>query len=130
MAYTDRVHGDSLPVVHLDISETGIASVGVPINPAGPKLDFFGISLNNGSPADQMGVGGAIEAVIKCIQQLATVYIYQVEDSGDSNLSVAIYPTGAWTTNDLQTAIADLGTVNGFDLSSVDVYNDGFRLWF
>lgn len=133
MAYFDRVHGDSKPVFQtdtLDPTYSNPTATGTPINPAGPKLDFFGISLEDGSLVDQMSTGGAVEAVIKCIQQLATVYIYQAEDDNSSNLSVAVYPAGAWDTGSLATAISDLGTVNGFNLSNVNVYNDGFRLWF
>lgn len=129
MAYFDRVHGDANPLVNVDIRDSGANKTGVPVNIAGPKLDFFGISLN-GNPSSQMGTGGAIEAVIKCIQQLAVVYIYQVEDDTSSNFSVAVYPTGAWDNSSLETAIRELGTVNGFDLSDASVYDDGFRLWY
>ena len=133
MAYFDRVHGDSKPVFQsdtLDPTYSNPTATGTPVNPFGPHLDFFGISLNNGSLVDQMGTGGAVEAVLKCIQQLATVAIYQAEDDNSNNLSVAVYPVGAWDTGTLSSAIVALGTVNGFDLTNVDVYNDGFRLWF
>ena len=133
MAYFDRVHGDSKPVFQsdtLDPTYNNPSATGTPVNLFGPHLDFFGISLGDGSLAGQLGTGGAVEAVLKCIQQLATVAIYQAEDESGSNLSVAVYPVSAWDAGTLQTAISDLGTVNGYDLTDIEVFNDGFRLWF
>jgi hypothetical protein len=132
MSYTSRSHGDSKPVVHVDIDQTGRTPTGVPVNIEGPKLDFFAIHLDNGSstsnPASQMGAGGAIETVIKLIQQKTTVYLFQVEDATSSNFSVAVYPAEVWDRAELQSAIEGLGTVNGLDISGTWVYNNGFRL--
>lgn len=134
MAQFNRVHGDSLPLANMDIPEGEYASTGVPINLAGPKLDFFSITLNYGdSPASQMGTNGAIEAVIKTVQQLATVHIYQVDDvtpGTQAQLSLAVYPASAWNTGSLENAIRSLGTVNSYDMSSTDVEGHGFRLYF
>ena len=131
MAYFDRTHGDSKPVFQsdtLDPTYTSPAATGTPVNLAGPHLDFFGIDLG-ADPASQLGTGGAVEAVIKAVQQLATVYIYQVQASGAANnMSLAVYPVGAWTAGDLQTAIQALGTVNGYNLGSAAVTNVGFKL--
>jgi len=132
MSYTNRSHGDSKPVVHVDIDQTGRTPTGVPVNVEGPKLDFFAIQLadntTNVNPSAQMGTGGAIEAVIKLIQQKTTVYLYQVENDTNSNFSVAVYPADVWDRADLQSAIEGLGTVNGLDISGTWVYNNGFRL--
>jgi hypothetical protein len=141
MAEFTRVHGDARPVVNLDSKEgfkntdnTFSDSTGIPINLAGPKLDFFSITLNySNSPDGQMGTGGAIEAVIKTVQQLATVHMYQVDDltpGSSAQLSLAVYPTAAWTAGDLEDQIQALGTVNGYNMSSSDVEGHGFRLWF
>jgi hypothetical protein len=134
MAFFTRVHGDVKPTVNFDIKESG-DTTGLPINPAGPKLDFFSIVLDeNTSPINQMGVGGAVQAVLTCVGQLATVHMYQVDDVtglGDAQLSLAIYPTGAWSRSDLSDAIEGLGTVNGYDLSVARVeLQSGFRLTF
>ena len=127
MAYFDRTHGDSKPVFESDTLDQ-TATTGVPVNVAGPHLDFFGIDLG-GDPSSQMGTGGAIEGVIKAIQQKATVYMYQVEASGTANnMSIGVYPVGAWTAGDLETAIQGLGTVNGYNLSGAAVTNVGFKL--
>jgi hypothetical protein len=132
MAGFNRVHGNSNGVVNVDIQDADQTSVGVPINVAGPKLDFFSIDLND-DISGQLGTGGAVEAVIKTIQQKGVVYFYQATNPEplDDNqyLSVAVYPVGAWTTDDLYDAIESLGTVNGFDLSNLDnVESHGFAL--
>jgi len=129
MAYFTRTHGDSNPIVNFDKKDGGASNTNTPINPAGPKLDFFCIDFDTDSPVNQMGTGGAIEAVLRCVGQLATVHMYQVNDTTDANqMSLAIYPTGAWTSGDLQDAIEGLGTVNGYDLTDTLVYNNGFSL--
>ena len=140
MASFDRVNGDVRPVVNLDSKEgfkntdnTFSNATGIPVNPAGPKLDFFSIRLNSGeSPVDQMGTGGAVEAVLKCVGQLATVHMYQVDDTDGTNaqLSLAIYPASAWSRSGLQDALEGLGTVNGYDMSYTNVEAHGFKLDF
>lgn len=142
MASFDRVNGDVRPVVNLDSKEgfkntdnTFSDATQIAINLAGPKLDFFSIVLDSDvSPVDQMGTGGAVEAVLKCVGQLATVHMYQVDDVtgfGDAQLSLAIYPAGAWSRGDLSNAIEGLGTVNGYDLTDTRVEaQSGFRLTF
>lgn len=134
MAQFPRIHGDSNPVFEsdtLDPTYTVTPATGTPVNVAGPHLEFFGINFANGvSPAGQMGPDGAIQTVIQTIQQLAIIYIYQVEDDTEYNMSIAVYPVVAFDTSTLASAIQSLGTVNGYDLSNTEVYNDGFRLWF
>ena len=143
MASFNKVHGDARPVVNLDSKQgfksltdnTFSDSTGIPINPAGPKLDFFSIVLDSDtSPVNQMGTNGAVQAVLTCVGQLATVHMYQVDDVtgyGDAQLSLAIYPTGAWSRSALQDAIEGLGTVNAYDLSDTRVeLQSGFRLTF
>jgi hypothetical protein len=126
MAGFSRAHGDSNGVVNVDIADAGQTSLAVPINVAGPKLDFFSMDLNSDA-SGEMATGGAIDSVIKIIQQKATVYVYQLSQSSHV-LSVAVYPTAAWTAGDLEDQIQALGTVSGFDLSSVQVENHGLRL--
>lgn len=135
MAQFSRVHGDVNPIVNFDRKDGGASVTSTPINPAGPKLDFFSIVLDSDtSPVNQMGTGGAIQAVLTCVGQLATVHMYQVDDVtglGDAQLSLAIYPTGAWSRSALQDAIEGLGTVNAYDLSDTRVeLQSGFRLTF
>jgi len=139
MAIQTRTHGDSLPVFAIDtLGGPGAASIGVPVQIAGPKLEFFSIdlggSLYTSANDNQLGTNGAVEKVIQCITQLATVHFYQVDASGA--MSIAVYPVAAWTASDLQTAIRALGTVAGYgtnssyDLTSpgATVANNGFKL--
>ena len=129
MAVQTKTHGDTKPVFAIDtLAGSGAAGAGTPVQIAGPKLDFFGMDLG-ADPSGQVSAGGAIEAVIQCTTQLATVHFYQYQASASANnFSIAVYPTAAWTASTLQAAIRDLGTVNGFDLSGATVTNNGFKL--
>ena len=110
---------------------------GVPVNFAGPKLDFFGCDLG-ADPSTQAQVNGMLQALLQNIQQTATVAMYQVAATGNvTNFSVATFPTGAFNTATdgsnnsaatLQAQIRALGTVSGYDLSGATVTNVGFRL--
>jgi len=127
MAYTTRTHGDSLPVFAIDtLNGPGGATTGTPIALQGPALDFFSTDLG-ADVAGQLGTLGAVESVLRCIEQLATVHFYQVEASSGA-ASFAVYPLGAWTASSLQTAIRALGTVNTYDLSGATVASNGFKL--
>jgi len=105
MAIFTRTNGDAQPVFALDtqngpISATAI-STGLPVQPAGPKLDFWQFAVAGANAAGGMGVNGAVSNVIQSIQQLTTVAIYQVDTvAGSGNtrgfLSVALYDTGTF----------------------------------
>jgi hypothetical protein len=129
MAIQTRTHGDTNPVFAIDqLGGSGSVTTGVPVQIAGPKLEFFGIDLG-GDPAAQTDTGGAVEAVIQCVTQLATTHFYQVEASATANnMSIAVYPVAAWTALTLRDAIRAMGTVNGYDLSGALVTNNGFKL--
>jgi len=127
-----RTHGDSQPVFAIDVQNGPVASTadanGTVTNLYGPAFDFFGLDLG-AAPTAQLGVGGAVGAVNQAIEQLATIAMYQVQaSSAANNMSVAVYPVGAWTAATLQTAVRALGTVNGYDLSGALVTNVGFKL--
>jgi hypothetical protein len=132
MAGFTRTHGDSQPVFAIDVQNGPVSSTananGTPTNFVGPAFDFFGLDLG-AAPTTQLGVNGAISAVNQAIEQLATVMIYQVQASATAvNMSVAVYPVGAWTTTTIAAAIAACGTVNGYDLSGCTATNVGFKL--
>ena len=129
MASQTKINGNTKPVFAIDtLNGSGGATTGVPVMFSGPKLDFFGMDLG-ADPAGQMDSGEAIEAVITCVTQLATTHFYQVEASASANnMSIAVYPVGAWSASALQTAIRALGTVSGYDLSGAVVTNNGFKL--
>jgi len=96
-------------------------------------LDFFGVGNCPSSISDQAEVNGAIQQILQQIQQTSTVAFYQ---AGNTQISLAVYPTGAYTAATLQAAIRGLGniqvsaggTVTGYNVSTVNVTNVGFDL--
>jgi hypothetical protein len=136
MAEFTRTHGNAQQVFHIDTNNgalSGALAESAPVNLAGPKLDFFKILIDDGSAVDlqaEVGTGLAVEAILKDIQQTSTVAVYQVEDDTSGQISVGIYPTGAYTASTLQTQIRLLtaaGT-NSVDCSSSAVTTAGFKL--
>jgi len=138
MASIPLVSGGSQPVFATDVlngpqlaANATYAPAGTPTNFMGPKLDFFGVDLG-ADPSAQAGVNGAIQAILQTIQQTATIAIYQVAATGNAtNLSLAVYPTAAYTAATLQAAIQGLGANvagTGYDASGATVTNVGFRL--
>jgi hypothetical protein len=64
------------------------------------------------------------------IAQLATVMMYQVSVT-NTQVSVAVYPVGAYTAATLETQIRLMGATvgpNNFDLHLADVTDVGFKL--
>ena len=116
MAEFTRTHGNAQEVFHIDTANgslSGALATSAAVNVTGPKLDFFKIIVENASNAAQdlqaqVGTGLAVEAILQEIQQIAGVYIYQVEDDSTGQISVATYPTEAYTTATLQTAVRTL----------------------
>ena len=104
MAQFTRTHGDYQPVLNLDAFSYTVGAVnavtdGATVQPQGPKLDFFTITFTGAVTTTQFNTA------IQTIQQLATIYMYEYTDASDDTLAVAVYPTGAWTTSTLDTAI-------------------------
>ena len=132
MAGFTRTHGDAQPVFAMDVQNGPVASStaadGTTTNFIGPAMDFFGFDLG-AAPTTQLGVDEMVAQVMVSIEQLATVMMYSVSATANvTNMSVAVYPVGAYSAADLQTQIRALGTVNGYDLSGATVTNVGFRL--
>ena len=96
MAQFNRVNGDAQPVFALDVQNGPIAAsastTGVPVQPQGPKLDFFSVTANV-TLAAQSGVNEYVSNVIQAVQQTATVAMYQVDGT---QISFGIFPTGAF----------------------------------
>ncbi len=132
MAGFTRINGDAQPVFAMDVQNGPVASStaadGTTTNFIGPAMDFFGFDLG-AAPTTQLGVDEMVAQVMVSIEQLATVMMYSVSATANvTNMSVAVYPVGAYTAAALQTQIRALGTVNGYDLSGATVTNVGFRL--
>jgi hypothetical protein len=106
MAQFTRVNGDLLPVLHLDAaaytnSGANAVTSAASVQPQGPKLDFFTVTAASSGAL----TGTQVSLAIQATQQLATVYIYEFTTAGPDTLAMAVYPTAAWTTGTLQTAI-------------------------
>lgn len=106
MAQFTRVSGDLQPVLWLDApsyTNNGVNAIttGITVQPQGPKLDFFTATANGALTTTQLFNG------INTIQQLATIAIYEYTDTTNDTLAFAVYPTGAWSTAALVTALED-----------------------
>jgi hypothetical protein len=126
MAIFPKTKGTSQPVFALDTANGSIAGAtslaGLPVQPQGPKLDFFSLTAN-ASINTSGNTNGYVGNVISSIQQLATVAVYQVDGQ---QISLAIYPTGAYTAATLvvqaQLANAAIG------ITAANVGDVGFKL--
>ena len=112
MSSQTKYHGDFKPVANFDtraytVGDLGASTSAATVQPQGPKLEFFTITLA-GLATDGAVLAGAINA----IQQLASIYIYEVTDASTDTLAVGIYPVGAWTLGTLDTATGGT-TANG-----------------
>ena len=120
MASITKTHGDVQPVFALDTADGKIAAdtatAGTVVNVSGPALDFFSLTANT-TVAGEQGVSEYVDTVLKAVQQKATIATYQVDAT---QISLAVYPAGAYTAASLLTA-ANV-TYTGFQLnSSADV---------
>lgn len=101
----------------------------------GPELDFFKIIVTNGSAevvdiTNELDAAESVVAIMQAIGTKATVEMYQVEGDATGQISVAVYPAGAWTTSTLQTAIRALGGSvgsNTVDVSGTAVTTSGLE---
>tara|TARA_R110001599_G_scaffold162220_2_gene351397 strand:- start:26 stop:439 length:414 start_codon:yes stop_codon:yes gene_type:complete len=136
MAIFTRTHGNAQQVFHMDTNNgslSGALAESAPVNVAGPKLAFFKLLINDGSAVDlqaQVGTGLGVEAILQDIQTKSTVAIYQVEDDTTGQISVALYPTDAYTAATLQTQIRLLTAAGStpIDCSSSTAADAGMKL--
>lgn len=127
MAYFARTNGDAQPVFALDTQNGPVAPstslAGAPVQPQGPKLDFFRFVAAN-TMNTQGGVNSFVANALQAIQQTATVAMYQVDGTA---LSVAVYPTGAFANTTVALAAANVAGVAGTNQFS-SCTNVGFKL--
>ena len=125
MAYYTPVNGDAQPVFALDVRNGPVAAsastAGTPVQPQGPKLDFFSVTANV-TLAGQQGVQEYVANVIQAVQQTSTVAMYQVDGV---QISFGVYPTGAFANAAVFLAAANI-TYPGIQLDSSA--NTGFKL--
>ena len=127
MAYIAPVNGDSQPVFALDTLNGPIApstsTAGSPVQPQGPKLEFFRFVAAN-TMAAQQGVNSFVANALQSIQQTTTIGMYQVDGVA---LSVAVYPIGAFANTTVALAAANVAGVAGTNQFS-SCTNVGFKL--
>ncbi len=127
MAYFTRANGDAQPVFALDTANGPIApstsTAGSPVQPQGPKLEFFRFVAAN-TMASQQGVNGFVSNALQAIQQTTTIAMYQVDAT---QLSVAVYPVGAFANTTVALAAANVAGVAGTNQFS-SCTNVGFKL--
>lgn len=138
MAEVTRVNGSAFGVVHMDrgTSGSGAISADETVIISLPQMDFFKIIVENGSQEavdlrNELDAGEAVEAILRKVGDLANVEMYQVEGDTTGQISVGVYPAGAWTASSLQTAVRAMGTTvgnNTVDVSGSDVTDGGFKL--
>jgi hypothetical protein len=125
MAIFARTNGDSQPVFALDVLTGPVSpsasTAGSPVQPQGPKLDFFQVTANT-TVVSQQGVNEYVGNVIQAIQTVATVAMYQVDGV---QLSFAVYPTGAFANTATFLSTANV-SATGYQLDSCT--NVGFKL--
>ena len=129
MAVFPKTNGSTQPVFALDvrngtIAQTANIAAQGPVQPQGPKLDFFSLTAN-ASLATQGGVNGYVGNVIQAIQNGGptdgaggTVAMYQVGPN-PAVLNIAIYPTGAYTTATLVAAAQVANAAIGIPTANV-----------
>lgn len=127
MAYFARVNGDAQPVFALDVQNGPVdptaSTGGTPVQPQGPKLEFFRLVAAN-SMATQSGVNEFVANALQAIQQVSTVAMYQVDTTA---LSVAVYPVGAFANTTVMLSTANVAGVAGVNQFS-SCTNAGFKL--
>jgi hypothetical protein len=125
MAYYTPANGDAQPVFALDVQNGPVSpsasTAGTPVQPQGPKLDFFSVTANT-TVVSQQGVQEYVANVINAIQQTSTVAMYQVDGV---QISFAVYPTGAFANAATFLSAANI-TYTGYQLDSAAAV--GFKL--
>jgi hypothetical protein len=130
MAFITPVNGDAQPVFAIDVRSpvaAGASTAATPVNPAGPKLDFFTVTANT-SVAAQQDTQEYVANVIQAVQQTCTVAMYQVDGT---LISFGVFPTGAFANATTNTSSAEFLaaaniTYTGFQLNSAA--SVGFKL--
>ena len=130
MADLTKAHGNAHPQ-----GQTGNITADATLIFNGPELDFFKIIIKDASGnvedlRGELDVGeGAVE-ILKKIAEKATIEMYQIEGDTTGQISVALYPAGAYSASTLQTAVRTLTAAgsNSLDCSLSDVTDPGFEL--
>jgi hypothetical protein len=105
---TTPTNGTYQPVSNMDTGTTATSpgagwptplngfTSGASVNLAGPKLDFGTIAITGENPL----TAAHLNLIIQTVQTKATIAIYEVTNTTNSTVALAIYPTGAWDFTD------------------------------
>jgi NAD(P)-dependent dehydrogenase (short-subunit alcohol dehydrogenase family) len=138
MANVTRYAGDTKGVVNVDRSRADAPAAQIISTGVGKHITA--IKINGADFTNELGVGGAVEGIIRTLQVKATTIAYQVDAVTVGNatvgqLSVIVEATGWGTTNpatgavvttadaDLQAAINALGVRSADATIPVDAYD-------
>ena len=126
MAQFTKTNGTTQPVFALDVSNgsiSGTANIAAqgPVQPQGPKLDFFSLTAN-ASIASGGNVNGFVNNVLQAIQQIATVAMYQVGPNNQT-INLALYPQNAYTTTTLVAAAQAANSTGGLTAVGIPTGN-------
>jgi hypothetical protein len=119
MATFTRVNGTTQPVFALDVANgsiAGTANVAAqgPVMLSGPKLQFFTLTAN-AALTNAGNVNGYLNNVLQAVQQTGTIAFYQAGATAGT-ISLAIYPSGAYTTATLVAAAQTANATGGLDI--------------
>jgi len=119
MAVFTKVSGTAQPVFALDVRDgsiLGTANVAAqgPVQIQGPKLDFFTLTAN-AALTNAGNVNGYLTNVLTSIQQTGTIALYQAGATAGT-ISLAIYPSGAYSTATLVTAAQVANATGGVNI--------------
>jgi hypothetical protein len=119
MAIFTKVNGTTQPVFALDVANgsiAGTANVALqgPVQIQGPKLDFFTLTAN-AALTNAGNVNGYLNNVLTAVQQNGTIAIYQAGATAGT-ISLAIYPSGAYTTATLVAAAQTANATGGLNI--------------
>jgi hypothetical protein len=119
MAIFTKVNGTTQPSFAIDVANgsiAGTANVAAqgPVQIQGPKLDFFTLTAN-AALTNAGNVNGYLNNVLTSIQQLGTIALYQA-GATQGTISLAIYPSGAYTTATLVAAAQAANATGGLNI--------------
>lgn len=128
MAVFTQTNGTTQPVFNLDVRNGSIAGTANiraqgPVQPQGPKLEFFSL-VANAVMTSAGNVNGFLQNTFQQIQSGGgiadggaggTVAMYQVDPAG-LVLNIAIYPVGAYTTTTLLAAAQQANATGGLNI--------------
>ena len=119
MAQFTKVNGTTQPVFALDVANgsiVGTANVAAqgPVMLSGPKLQFFSLTAN-AALTNAGNVNGYLNNVLQAVQQTSTIAFYQAGATAGT-ISLAIYPSGAFTTATLVAAAQTANSTGGLDI--------------